>query len=365
MNHPQAFLQDERANLFVNFLEYVEWFRPLAVLMENVQDMMNYGGKNVAEEIALSLRELGYITSYTIVNSVFYGVPQMRQRLFLMAMLAELGTPPQFPGPTHFHEVPSGYDGAYQVALKTLDLLSYQGANFVAPARPEHSMPPAVTARDALADLPPIVSHLQGKAARGVRSFNQLAKYRSDVVPSPYASEMRTWPGLESSDGVCDHVTRFLPRDFRIFARMKPGDQYPEAHQLALDLFESARSELAQSRGKHVPRGSPAYRILKSAYVPPYDPAKFPNKWRKMEADQPARTLTAHIGKDTYSHIHYDSSQARVISVREAARLQSFPDGFEFTGPMNAAFRQIGNAVPPLLAFHMAAAIKRLIQFAK
>jgi len=58
----------------------------------------------------------------------------------------------------------------------------------------------------------------------------------------------------------------------------------------------------------------------------------------------------AHLGKDSYSHIHYDSDQARTISVREAARLQSFPDGFSFSGTMNPAFRQIGNAVPPLMA---------------
>jgi DNA (cytosine-5)-methyltransferase 1 len=58
----------------------------------------------------------------------------------------------------------------------------------------------------------------------------------------------------------------------------------------------------------------------------------------------------AHLGKDGYSHIHYDNAQARTISVREAARLQSFPDGFVFCGTMNPAFRQIGNAVPPLLA---------------
>ena len=69
-----------------------------------------------------------------------------------------------------------------------------------------------------------------------------------------------------------------------------------------------------------------------------------------MEAHLPARTLMAHLGKDSYSHIHYDSEQARTISVREAARLQSFPDGFVFAGTMNPAFRQIGNAVPPLLA---------------
>ena len=76
-----------------------------------------------------------------------------------------------------------------------------------------------------------------------------------------------------------------------------------------------------------------------------------------MEADQPARTLLAHLGKDSYTHIHYDSTQARTISVREAARLQSFPDGFVFCGTMNPAFRQIGNAVPPLLAKAVAATV--------
>jgi DNA (cytosine-5)-methyltransferase 1 len=78
--------------------------------------------------------------------------------------------------------------------------------------------------------------------------------------------------------------------------------------------------------------------------------AKFPNRWWKLEPGQPVRTLMAHIGKDTYSHIHWDSDQGRTISVREAARLQGFPDGFVFEGTMNPAFRQIGNAVPPLMA---------------
>ncbi len=88
--------------------------------------------------------------------------------------------------------------------------------------------------------------------------------------------------------------------------------------------------------------------------VPPYDPSKFPNRWWKLRENGPARTLMAHIGKDTYSHIHYDSTQGRVITVREAARLQSFPDGFVFAGTMNPAFRQIGNAVPPIMAREIA-----------
>ena len=95
--------------------------------------------------------------------------------------------------------------------------------------------------------------------------------------------------------------------------------------------------------------------------VPPYDPEKFPNKWRKLEPDRPSCTLTAHLGKDAYSHIHYDSDQARTISVREAARLQSFPDGYVFSGAMNSAFRQIGNAVPPLMAQAIAIRLAELL----
>jgi DNA (cytosine-5)-methyltransferase 1 len=141
---------------------------------------------------------------------------------------------------------------------------------------------------------------------------------------------------------------------------MKPGDQYPEVHAIATQMFEHELDKYEQETGTRLEKGSPKYEELKAQIVPPYDPGKFPNKWRKMEADLPARTLTAHIGKDTYSHIHYDSLQARVISVREAARLQSFPDGFHFTGPMNNAFRQIGNAVPPLLAFAIAQQMRNL-----
>ena len=64
--HPEAFLHDERANLFINFLEYVEFFKPIVVVMENVQDIMNYGGTNVAEEIARSLDDMGYLPQYTL-----------------------------------------------------------------------------------------------------------------------------------------------------------------------------------------------------------------------------------------------------------------------------------------------------------
>jgi len=126
-------------------------------------------------------------------------------------------------------------------------------------------------------------------------------------------------------------------------------------------MFDEKLSELA-NKGIHITPASAEYQELKSSIVPPYDAGKFPNKWRKISRDQPVRTIMAHLSKDGYSHIHYDDGQARTISVREAARLQSFPDGFVFAGAMNQAFRQIGNAVPPLMAKAIATEMMKTIR---
>src|SRR5690606_21980782 len=193
------------------------------------------------------------------------------------------------------------------------------------------------------------------------RRFDQLARYDGRRTESAYAKAMKTWPSFEAGDGVYDHVIRYLPRDYPIFARMNEGDQYPEAHALALKMFDEKLSALAR-KGIRFKPGSADYEALKSSIVPPYDAGKFPNKWRKISRDQPVRTIMAHLSKDGYSHIHYDDAQARTISVREAARLQSFPDGFVFSGAMNEAFRQIGNAVPPLMAKAIATEIMNTIR---
>ncbi|MFY9609775.1 MAG: DNA cytosine methyltransferase [Blastocatellia bacterium] len=350
MEHPEAFRQDPRGNLYLRYVHYVEKLQPLALLMENVPDVLNYGGHNIAEEMCEVFDEIGYACRYTLLNSAYYGVPQMRERMFLIAYAKELDAEICFPEPAFWVDLPRGYHGSRQVALKSVEAnLFTKKSHYVPPPEARNNLPAAVTAREALDDLPAITLHLDGGLKRGARRFTEKAGYRQNVRVSSYAKLMKSWPGFENNDGVSDHVIRSLPRDYAIFARMNPGDQYPEAYQHALCLLENKLGELSTDGMTIVP-GSPQYLELKRQIVPPYDPSKFPNKWRKMEADQPARTLMAHLGKDGYSHIHYDSAQARTISVREAARLQSFPDGFVFEGTMNPAFRQIGNAVPPLLA---------------
>lgn len=345
-----AFKKDERATLYRRFLEYVRTTQPVAILIENVPDILNFGGHNIPEEICETLDTLGYTSRYTLLNAAYYGVPQLRERLFLVAIDASLNASPTFPEPTHAVQLPPGYEGSRGFALKHV---RKDASHFHPIPEPKKGLNQAVTVRDALRDLPFISTHFVDPAEMRKRHVSDLLPYRVNKGLSDYAHEMRVWLGFETHGTVDGHVVRLTKRDYPIFHRMPHGADYPEALEIAEQLFreklESFRPRTQRPREK-----SRAYSEIRGQTIPPYDPDKFPNKWWKLDPSAPSRTLTAHIGKDTYSHIHYDSRQKRSISVREAARLQSFPDGFRFAGAMNATFRQIGNAVPPLLSLAVA-----------
>ena len=353
-DHPKAFLHDPRARLYLEWLHYVDTCEPLAVLMENVPDALNHGGQNIAEETCEVLEDKGYVCGYTLLNAAYYGVPQMRERLFLIGYRREIANGVMLPEPTHWVDLPPGYEGSRAVALKLLrgtDVIE-EAFDYIPPPEAGEDLPPAITAKEAIGDLPPIDARAQlraGELRRGARRFDKPVAWDRRRTVSGYARTMRTWAGFEARDELLDHVIRYLPRDYELFARMNQGDQYPQAWRHAQDMLEERLAALRKA-GEKLGAGSDEYEAVRRECVPPYDVGKFPNKWRKMWSDAPARTLMAHLGKDSYSHIHYDSRQARTISVREAARLQSFPDGFVFRGTMNPAFRQIGNAVPPLMA---------------
>lgn len=356
--HPEAFRLDARANLYLRYLHYVSCTKPLAILMENVPDIMNFGGQNIVQEICEALEALGYRAGYTLVNAAFYGVPQYRDRVFLVAWRTELGVAPSFPTPTHGATLPAGYRGTRAVAFKLLDL--FDGTGFTPEARAITDLPRTPSTLESLSDLPAITSHLDGTLKRGARRFTELARYRNVRKLNHYARLMREWPGFTAQDGVYDHVIRLLPRDTSIFRAMRHGDEYPAAHATAIRLYEAELRRREKREGRAL--GRTACETLRRSMVPPYPVDTFPNRWWKLRPDQPSRTLLAHLGKDSYTHIHYDSAQARTISVREAARLQSFPDGFVFSGTMNPAFRQIGNAVPPLLAWRFASHMRTLLR---
>src|SRR5262249_35480928 len=125
------------------------------------------------------------------------------------------------------------------------------------------SASPALTAADAIGDLPPIVEHLQHmEARRGARRFANPITYKGEAT-NHYQQLMRNWPNLASQGTPADHVIRFTPRDYETFRLMSPGDQYPQAHEIALQRLAAALTKEEKDSGSKPREGGQRYEALK------------------------------------------------------------------------------------------------------
>lgn len=172
-----------------------------------------------------------------------------------------------------------------------------------------------VTVANAISDLPPVEGGWRPEGGaqgwidyRGPRTAFQRA--------------MRSAVSDEDNEKLFDHITRPVRED--------------DARAFELLDSESRYSDLPE----HLKR---------------YRDDIFDDKYKRLSGDDVSRTITAHIAKDGYWYIHPE--QNRTLTVREAARIQTFPDWFRFAGPPSAAFKQIGNAVPPRLGFAIGSAV--------
>lgn len=170
-----------------------------------------------------------------------------------------------------------------------------------------------VTLRDAIGDLPPI------PRAQRSESLPYDARRRS----SAFQKLMRQGVVEGESDSVFEHICRDVRSDdMEAFRLLGEGQTY-------IDLPERLRR---------------------------YRSDVFTDKYKRLTWDGLCRSITAHIAKDGYWYIHPD--QHRTLSIREAARVQSFPDDFRFAGTQTHRYRQIGNAVPVLLAEAIGRAVR-------
>ncbi len=277
-----------------------------------------------------------------LIESEKYGIPQKRHRVILLGIRNDLNV----------------YPGILKLNEKEINL------------------------RDVIGDLPKIRSGLNrnlissdkinGKKKRLYEQINDSNEKWIELV-NLFRNEIITWNGFSDKyptshilipnngigseyietaikdkknplsewyydprlNGICNHISRtHLVQDLKryMFASMfaKAHNRFPRLHE-----YEKYGSELL-----------PDHKNAKSGI--------FADRFRVQLPDRPATTITSHISKDGHYFIHYDPDQCRSLTVREAARIQTFPDNYLFCGSRTSQYHQVGNAVPPYLAYQIA-----------
>jgi len=252
---------DENNNnmLFWEFVRFVDDLQPEWFLFENVEGITNYNKGNTVLKIKECFKEIGYETKEAVLYASDYGVPQHRNRFFMVG--------------------------------------NRLGLNFEFPEKHDKK----VNVREALADLPALVNGDNFPIAQYTLPVNDVSEYA---------------------------------------AKMRVDSQAPSQN------FVSRNQDYVIERYKHIKQGE------NWKAIPPELMTNYANKenchsgiYKRLDAEKPS-VVISNYRKNMLIHPFQD----RGLSVREAARLQSFPDKFVFEGPLSHIQQQIGNAVPPLLA---------------
>jgi DNA (cytosine-5)-methyltransferase 1 len=348
----KEFEADEKHFLYREYLRIVRRFRPMIFVMENVPGLLSakHSGEKMFELICADLRGAGYSLHPVspsaedaaekpkryVVRADEFGVPQARARVFVLGLRSDLNLKP---------------------------------AMLVRPERPELN-----TVADVLADLPRIRSRLSKEkdtveawrsailALKDYRfnnldhRFKDVLLDRLEILPWTYPlgepvldrvkegpAKLREWYVGDDCDVVLNHNSRGHMRSdlMRYFYWSQYADFYGESPNLA--------------GVPHFLR--PAHNNVKGDATD----LPFSDRFRVQIGSRPSSTIVSHIAKDGHYYIHYQPKQCRSLSVREAARLQTFPDSYFFESAATDQYWQVGNAVPPYLAMQIASVVRTIL----
>jgi len=318
MQNHDGLKADHRHFLYKEYLAIIEKFEPAIFVMENVKGLntAKVAGKPILPAILKDLRDAGS-KGYALhsleadegalpgmgsddflIKAERHGVPQTRHRVIIVGVRKDLNVTPE-------------------------PLLACK----------------LVTVAEAIGDLPSL---------KGLDSGEERKDYSAKQKGQP----MTHAKGLRGS----------LPSS--LFAFLSPlSSQLDEVL-----LNHQARSHMKEDLGRYAWWAAEAKKTGKSptlhdnvpkALLPKHQnvhddsPLVFADRFKVQLADKPSGTVTSHISKDGHYYIHYDPAQARSFSVREAARIQTFPDDYFFMGNRTQQYHQVGNAVPPYLAYQI------------
>jgi DNA (cytosine-5)-methyltransferase 1 len=366
---------DHRHFLYREYLNVIAEFQPAVFVMENVKGILSskVDDGHIFERIMCDLQRPGLdgstleyvlmplassepaanpIPEDFIIRAENYGVPQARHRVIILGVRKDV------------HDKLEGFRG--------LD-----------PS-------PQISVQQVLGDLPT----LRPEVSRRGEGMDWLQAFSLPIFDNA-VQELR-WKGGESSKEVADLMVE--TRESLRFRQHDPGsgsdrlrlpesdrrkklcampDWYRDRHTNLLTNHES-RSHMPSDLVRYmfvsvfgkINKGSPQLADFPKCLLPAHkniDPENigesiFKDRFRVQVANRHSMTITSHIAKDGHAFIHYKPKQCRSLSVREAARLQTFPDTYVFLGNRTSQYTQVGNAVPPYLANQIAEVVDRILK---
>lgn len=296
-------IDDPRNELYKYYIEAIKKICPKFVLMENVKGMLSVAGQVVEDYKSIRIKKNGkvytYDVSYRLLNAVNFGVAQSRERLIYLAVRNDIAYSEHVTPEVLFHEIEKACEG-----------------------NPHYNLQSALEYIQPL-DAPRVKGMTE---ADDEKTGMKIGVNNYDSCGNSYLASINSGRSLSYT---FNHKARYCSDvNYEIFKRLGQGEDATNP---------------------------------KIADIMPYSRRNgiFKDKYFKLYADRPCRTITAHLKMDCLSHIH--PYQIRSITPREAARVQSFPDDYLFLGAYLKTYMQIGNAVPVLMAKQIANIIKKYI----
>jgi DNA (cytosine-5)-methyltransferase 1 len=369
--------EDHRHFLYKEYLRILQKHRPAVFIMENVKGILSssVGGQRIFHSILQDLTDpdsalkspcsgQGYriyslscqttfgrgddpasINAHDfVVKAEEHGIPQARHRVILMGIredILKLGIQP--------------------------DCLVVE---------------PPVSVSDAIGNLPPLRSALSRQTDNAEQWKKTVVQHLVELEHAASLIEGPKMTRIREALKRTSQTLKVLPRGgLRVPKRSSACtdrselDRWYEDEHLTVWLNHEARSHMTSDLRRYVyaaafaegvgrsPKGHQDFTL--DGLRPNHDnweSGKFADRFRVQLGNLPATTVTSHISKDGHYFIHFDPSQCRSLTVREAARLQTFPDNYFFQGNRTQQYHQVGNAVPPLLANKIAKIVQSFFQ---
>lgn len=351
---PKAFEEDKRHFLYKEYLRIIRDFGPSVFVMENVKGILSstHGGSRIFEQIVSDLSNPGNDLQYEIrsfvtggigaaashrdyiLESEKYGIPQMRHRVILFGVRRDLGQYEHRPlsiNPDHSNTVANALSGLPKLRGRVSRETDSQDVWLSALKEASRQLTGWKTnARD-------LVEARMRDAYQ--KAFNRVSTggsfIQGNIETSTRLDEgLRSWYKDDRLGGVLQHLTRSHMRS--------------DLHRYLFCACYAAEFGTSPKIEQFPPLLLPDHSNVDDEHVP------FSDRFRVQLRNRPSTTVVSHISKDGHYYIHHDPSQCRSLTVREAARLQTFPDNYFFEGNRTEQYVQVGNAVPPYLAKQIA-----------